>query len=381
MKSPSPDCGAKRPLPSTATFGRASYSLQLNETIGSYVGHGERNTRGYNAGPRQRSSHLNKPTRTLLSLAIVASLALAACSRKAEEAPAPTTQEAPAPTPASPAVEGSFSIGEFAAIPLRDGGLEFPNDNKIIAINKKPDDVAGVLSAAGLPTDKLSLTITPLLVKASDRVLLFDTGAGSNFGPSAGTLGKSMADAGLDAGGVTDIFISHAHGDHVGGLLNAEGALAFPNAAIHISSADWTFLQGLTAETAKNIGLPAHDKLVAAMKPKVATFEPGADLVPGVVKAVEIRGHTPGHSGFLIGSGDSSVLYIGDSMHHYVVSVQKPDWTIAFDGDAPTAEKSRAELLASSAESGQRIYAVHFPYPALGKFERRDDGYVWVAAR
>lgn len=319
---------------------------------------------------------MNKPTINTVSLAILAALALTACSRKSQTPPEPT-QEAAVQT--SQAVSGSFSIGEFSAIPLRDGGLDFPNDNKIIAVGKTPEDVAQLVGAAGLPTDKLSLTITPLLVKTSDGVLLFDTGAGTNFGPTAGALTKSMAEAGVDAGAVTDIFISHAHGDHVGGLVNAEGALAFPNAAIHISSADWAFLQGLSAEMAANMGLPEHAKLVTAMTSKVAAFDAGADLLPGVVKAVAIPGHTPGHSGYLIGSGENSLLYIGDSMHHYVVSVQKPDWPIAFDGDAPTAQKSRADLLASSADSGQRIYAIHFPYPSVGKFEHRGEGYVWVA--
>jgi glyoxylase-like metal-dependent hydrolase (beta-lactamase superfamily II) len=102
-------------------------------------------------------------------------------------------------------------------------------------------------------------------------------------------------------------------------------------------------------------------------------------LIPGVVKAVPITGHTPGHSGYMIGTGESSLLFIGDSMHHYVISVQKPDWTIAFDGDAPTAQKSRGELIAQSAANKQRIYAVHFPYPAVGKFEQRGDTYVWTA--
>ena len=48
-------------------------------------------------------------------------------------------------------------------------------------------------------------------------------------------------------------------------------------------------------------------------------------------------------------------------------------------GDGKVAAASRAALLAKSAESGQRIYAVHFPFPGLGKFEKKGDGFVWVA--
>jgi glyoxylase-like metal-dependent hydrolase (beta-lactamase superfamily II) len=250
----------------------------------------------------------------------------------------------------------------------------------VLGVGKSPEAVAEVLGAANLPTDKVSLTITPLLVKAQDRVLLFDTGAGTNFGPTAGQLAQSLTEAQIDAATITDIFISHFHGDHVGGLIDTEGALAFPNATIHIGAADWDVLQKLTAEIAPRVGLPQYEKLLAAITPKVAPFEPNAELVPGVVKAVEIRGHTPGHSGYLIGTGADSVLYIGDSMHHHVVSVQKPDWTIAFDHDAPTAQQSRIDLLTSSAEQGQRIYAVHFPFPSLGTFERRGDSFVWVPA-
>ena len=325
---------------------------------------------------------MNQPKTASVTLAIVAALTLAACSR--EPTPPPSAeQQAPAqpqePAPQTSANARTFSIGEFTGVALRDGGLEFPNDNKIVGVGKTPEDIAQLLSAAGLPTDKVSLDVQPLLVKTADRVLLFDTGAGANFGPSAGGLMKSMSEAGIDAASVTDVFVSHPHGDHVGGLVNAEGALAFPNATIHIAAADWEFLQGLNAETAASIGLNKYEAQVAAMSPKVSAFQPGAELLPGVVKAVEIRGHTPGHSGFLIGTGDSSLLYIGDSMHHHIVSVQKPDWTIEFDRDAPTAEKSRGELLAQSAASGQRIYAVHFPYPGLGKVEKRGDSFVWVA--
>jgi glyoxylase-like metal-dependent hydrolase (beta-lactamase superfamily II) len=114
-----------------------------------------------------------------------------------------------------------------------------------------------------------------------------------------------------------------------------------------MSEPEWQWLSGMTAEDAKKVGISQVTPLVSAIRPKVVPFQPGAELVPGVVKAVEIKGHTPGHSAYQIGSGKDSVLYIGDSMHSYVVSVRKPLWKIAFDSDQSTAAASRAYSQAS----------------------------------
>ena len=316
-------------------------------------------------------------------IAFVAAVALAACSKK-EEAPAePAPAAAPPVAEAAPAPKSdnvfAFKIGELSATALRDGGMEVPNDNKTFAVGHKPEEVAALLAANGQPTDKLALTIEPLLVKSADKVLLFDTGAGGNFGPGSGHLPASLTEAGIDPATVTDIFISHLHGDHIGGLMNAAGGLAFPNATIHMTQAEWDFLSTLKDETAKMIGLENHKALVALIKPKVNAFAPAADLVPGVVKAVDIKGHTPGHSGYLITSGTDSLLFVGDMVHHFVVSVQQPDWTIAFDHDAPTAQASRKAVIADAAAKGQRVYAEHFPFPGVGRFEKKGDGYGWVA--
>src|SRR3546814_3490229 len=111
---------------------------------------------------------------------------------------------------------------------------------------------------------------------------------------------------------------------------------------------------------------------VAAIKPKVAAFEPGAERVPGMVTAVVDDGHTPGHSAYLVTSGNERLLYIGDTVHHFVVSVQRPEWTIAYDMDAPLAEKRRRELLQRAADEDTRVYAVHFPFPGLGRFRSEE---------
>lgn len=314
---------------------------------------------------------------------LVASLALllVACSKP--EAPPAAQSEAPeaaaaGATPASESVQ-SFTIGALTATALRDGMLEFPNDNQVFGVGRKADEVAAVLGAAGLPTDKLQLSVQPLLVRTADQVLLFDTGAAANFGPTAGQLPTSMAEAGVDPQTVTDIFISHVHGDHVGGLVDGGGKLVYPNATIHLSAPEWEFLRSLSPETARGIGLAQHAAFVAAITPKIAAFTPGADIVPSVVKAVEIKGHTPGHSGYLITSGNDTLLYIGDAAHHFVVSVQKPEWRNGFDGDGAAGAASRKSLIEQNAANGQRIYAVHFPFPGIGKFEKRGEDTVWVA--
>jgi glyoxylase-like metal-dependent hydrolase (beta-lactamase superfamily II) len=317
------------------------------------------------------------PARNALITLVIAG-ALAACSPKAPPPAAESIPATPAALVASEDVK-TFSIGSFTATALRDGTLEFPNDNAVFGLGRTPAEVAAVLASAGLPTDKLQLSIQPLLVKTTDKVLLFDTGAAANFGPTGGRLPASLAAAGVEPASVTDIFISHAHGDHVGGLVDAQGKLFFPNATIHFSAAEWKFLRELDVEQAKGMGLAQHAAFVAALTPKVVTFAAGAQIIPGVVKAMDIKGHTPGHSGYLIGEGVDSVLYIGDTAHHSVVSVQQPDWGIAFDADSPTATASRKMVMAGAFEEGQRIYAVHFPFPGIGKFAREGDHFAWVA--
>src|SRR5688500_2127297 len=148
-------------------------------------------------------------------IAIVTASMLVACSKK--EPPAqPAAAPAPAPAPAAPepapapapAVQApaaakqvnffEFRIGELTAVALRDGYLEFPNDLKVFGLGRTVQEVNAVLLPARLPTDKLKLDVHPLLVKTKDRVLLFDTGPASLFGPTAGKIANALADASVD---------------------------------------------------------------------------------------------------------------------------------------------------------------------------------------
>jgi glyoxylase-like metal-dependent hydrolase (beta-lactamase superfamily II) len=272
----------------------------------------------------------------------------------------------------------AFKIGSYEALALKDGDLQEPNDGKSFVVGQPTADVAKLLQSGGFPGDHFEFSLQPLLVHAGKRVLLFDAGAGSFFGDIAGKLPGALKAAGDDPAKVTDIFISHAHGDHIGGLVTAAGALAFPNATIHMSAPEWQWLSGMTPEFAKNFGIPQVTSLVSTIRPKVVTFEPGAHLLPGIVDAVPITGHTPGHSAYRITSGTNSLLVFGDAMHSSIVSVRKPSWHVAFDNDPPTGAASRVALVSQSAASGQRLYSEHFPFPGVGKIVKDKAGYSWV---
>lgn len=301
---------------------------------------------------------------THLAAAALILAAITACSPEAEKAAAPAA--APA-TALSPDVH-AFRIGALEATALKDGEIVLPN-----AANESPwSDIAAartVLTGAGQPGDAIHLSVQPLLVRDGDRLVLIDTGAGGRMGTQNRLVGSLRA-AGVDPTLITDVLISHAHGDHVGGLVGADGSLTFPKAVVRISAPEWEYMKAGAARAGESA-------LLAAVTPRVQPFAPGAQVTPSI-KAVPLAGHTPGHSGYDIASGDQHLLYIGDALHSSVLSVQRPDWVNAWDSDAPAGVATRQGLLERGATGALRIYGGHFPFPGLGRFQRRDDGFVWV---
>lgn len=270
----------------------------------------------------------------------------------------------PMPTPAAAT---DIRVGSLRVTSLADARFVAPNDGKTFGADVGPAAVTQFLSSRKLPTDEIPVSVSVLLVRGIPRhVVLIDTG----LGPKAhGRLAASLARAGIAPRQVTDVLITHSHGDHVGGLLDAAGKPAFPNAVVRMADAEWTFVRSQANAKA----------LTSAIAAQVRPFAPGSQVLPGIT-SVSFPGHTPGHVGYRISSGRASLLDIGDTAHSSVVSLGHPEWAMGFDGDQALGRQTRQAELARLAKGGTLIFSPHFPYPGVGRVIAYDSQYAWKPA-
>jgi glyoxylase-like metal-dependent hydrolase (beta-lactamase superfamily II) len=275
-----------------------------------------------------------------------------------------------------------YNIGDIEVTVLTDGFRMVPVDDKYLR-NAGKDDLVGALTAAGLPTDAMKNTYSPIVLTTKGKRALFDTGNGeAQFAPSKGergTLNANLAGAGIDRGAIDVVVISHFHGDHVNGLLLADGQAAFPNAEIKVPEVEWTFWMDdgemSRASPGRMTELFANNRRIFdALGRKVTIYQWEQEVVPGVT-AVGTPGHSIGHTSYVVNSGGKTVFVQSDVCNNAYVFAPHPDWQGFFDQDPPQAAATRREVYDMLVTERLPVQAFHFPFPALARIEKAGQGY------
>jgi glyoxylase-like metal-dependent hydrolase (beta-lactamase superfamily II) len=273
-----------------------------------------------------------------------------------------------------------FKVGSYEITAVNDGTWHLPLTDKFVK-NAPFADVQKALTDQFLPTDKLPIPFTTLIVNTGSKLIALDTGTGgqmAGMAPATGTFNANLAAAGIDPKAVDTIVISHFHPDHINGIKGKDNAKFFPNAEINVPAPEWAFWMDDTKmeaapEAAKGTFRNVR-RVFGDIAKDVKQFEPGKDVAPGIT-SIAAPGHTPGHTAFAIASGSDSMLYLADTANSPWLFVRNPEWQVMFDMDGSLAVDNRKKLLDRAAADKMVVHGYHFPFPASGYVKRTASGY------
>ena len=282
-----------------------------------------------------------------------------------------------------------YKIGDAEVTVVSDGANTFPLGDTFV-LNAKKEEVNAALEKAFRPRDKVTINFAPLVINTGGKLVVIDTGNGPGaFASSKGVVGQfasNMAAAGIDPKTVDMVVISHFHGDHVNGLLTADNQLAFPNAEVLVPATEWKFWMDdgemSRASGDRMTGLFKNNRRVfeTALKKKVTPYEWGKDVAPGLL-AVESIGHTPGHTSYVLSSGDDKVFIQSDVTNNPDLFVRNPGWHLMYDQDPVQAETTRRKVFDMISADKMRVQGFHYPFPGLANLEKDGTGYRWIPAQ
>ncbi len=270
-----------------------------------------------------------------------------------------------------------FKIGSIDAWALNDGGFSAQLEQAPFGVGEPRTQLATVLDGHFLDNSAVNLTFNVLLLKIGSELLLIDAGCGAAFGAAGGNLVANLAAAGFAPEQITGIIITHLHGDHVGGLLSADGQPIFTRAKLFLHRDEPTFWNAgdLSGPAGEFVALA--QKYLRAFDGKWQLIKAGDKLVEGL-EILEASGHTPGHIAFNITSGNDALLHWVDVAHHHVLSLAHPEWKLAWDAMPDLAISTRKRFLDRAATDRARVFGAHMPFPALGHVRRAGSSFEYV---
>lgn len=267
-------------------------------------------------------------------------------------------------------------VGQLRCTVLADGSRV--NDPLSATFPSVPEaDFMAGLAAAGME-NKALVSFNCLVIRAAkgNRYILVDTGNGISENLENGKLLDSMKEAGILREDITDVIISHGHGDHFNGVTLPDGRLTFPHARYLMWRAEWErvtdekFIATLDEQRAADFRTK-----FPAIREKITFIEREGELMPNV-SAIAAPGHTPGQIAISVESDGSRLTYFADVMN-FPIQVYQPGWVPRMDMDGAQAAATRRRLLQHAADTKTLALLYHFPFPGLGYVIADCEAFMW----
>ncbi|ANV98822.1 MBL fold metallo-hydrolase [Bradyrhizobium icense] len=269
-----------------------------------------------------------------------------------------------------------FVLGDAEVTVVSDGPLPLGDPSGTFTGVPK-EEVKKMLSDNFLNPDNVVLEQNSPIVNTGDKLILFDTGMGTSkaFGPTTGQQQKNMMAAGIKPTDIDAVVCSHAHIDHIGGLVGADDKPLFPNAQVYIAQSDFDFWtdEGKLGSPLKDFIIHARKNLMP-VRDRIVFIKDNQEFLPGVT-ALAAPGHTVGHTIFMVSSKGKSFCFLGDLSHHAVLLLEKPRMEFSYDSDPKQAAASRVKMLDMLAANKIPVMSYHFAWPGYGHVAKNGDGF------
>jgi glyoxylase-like metal-dependent hydrolase (beta-lactamase superfamily II) len=277
-----------------------------------------------------------------------------------------------------------FKLGAFECIVVSDGNFAYPHPAQLFFSNAQKEELEQVLSEHNCDPTQWEEYVSPypsLVINTGQHRILVDTGAG-DFAPTTGNLIANLQTEGIAPEDIDTILLTHGHPDHIGGIVDSEGNIAFPNARYVMWKEEWDFwasepdlTQLKVDDSIKQLIITWASKNLPPIQNQLELVDHETELVPGIC-AVAARGHTPGHMALDICSGGEQLLDISDAAIH-PIHLEQLNWYAAFDLEPKQGLASRRRLLERASAKNALVHASHFPFPGLGHVIQKEDKWQW----
>ena len=252
-----------------------------------------------------------------------------------------------------------YAIGELTVVALRDGYIDMPTSR----LRQDGDRTFGpsLPKQVELVDGKLRLPVNAFLVIEGDRCVLIDTGTSNTWEPTMGFLLEALHEAGVAQEEIEIVALTHTHGDHVNGLVAADGSDAFPNL--------------------KRLFIPQEEISMFDNIERLARFRQRREPIKGGFKltdkitAIEAHGHEVGHTAYEVSSADKTLLVWGDIVHVPSIQFARPEITWEYDANQAQARATRQSVFRRVARPNYYVAGAHLISPGIGAVTRHGEGY------